>query len=63
MALLKNKWKILPHEQHIAEQLFQRLSEIDDELKDFFISWDTTKRLLQEQTEIKDILQKLGYEP
>lgn len=41
----------------------QRLSYIDDALKDYFISWNTTKRLLQEQTELEAQLRELGYEP
>ena len=59
MALLT----ILPHEQKIITELFNRLCAIDFLLMDFHISWDETKRLLQERTEIQEIIRKLGYEP
>ena len=57
MALLK----LLPNEQRNAEMIFQRLSEIDSELKDYFISWDKTKKLLEERKQLEEILRKLGY--
>lgn len=41
----------------------QRLSYINDALKDYFISWNTSKRLLQEQAELEAQLRELGYEP
>jgi hypothetical protein len=57
MALLT-----LPEENRTAQELFDRLSYIESELTDFFISWSKTKNLLQEKAEIKDILYKLGYD-
>ena len=53
---------LLTREPTIIE-LFNRLSVIDYLLMDFHISWDETRRLLQERAEIKDKIQKLGYEP
>ena len=63
MALLKNKFNLLPHEKQCAEDLFARLAEIDKALQDWFISWDYCKKLLQEQAQIEDMLKKMGYEP
>ena len=63
MALLKTKWTLLPHEQQSATDIFKRLVEIDYALRDYFISWAQTKRLLQERAELEEILRKLGYEP
>ena len=57
MALLK----LLPNEQRSAEIMFCRLSEIDNELKDYFISWDKTKKLLEERKQLEERLHKLGY--
>ena len=57
MALLK----LLPNEQRSVETIFQRLSEIDNELKDYFISWDKTKKLLEERKQLEEILHKFGY--
>lgn len=57
MALLK----LLPNEQRNAEIMFWRLSEIDNELKDYFISWDKTKKLLEERKQLEERLHKLGY--
>lgn len=63
MALLITKWSVLPHEEKLALEIFKRLTEIDYALRDYFISWEQTKRLLQEQTKLIDLLKKLGYEP
>lgn len=63
MALLTTKWTVLPHEKKSALEIFKRLTEIDYALRDYFISWEQTKRLLQEQTKLIDLLKKLGYEP
>jgi hypothetical protein len=54
MALLKDVPTI---------DIFRRLVDIDYALRDYFISWAQTKRLLQEQTELKDELRRRGYEP
>ena len=63
MALLITKWTVLPNEEKSALEIFKRLTEIDYALRDYFISWEQTKRLLQEQTKLIDLLKKLGYEP
>ena len=63
MALLTTKWTVLPHEEKSALEIFKRLTEIDYALRDCFISWEQTQRLLQEQTKLIDLLKKLGYEP
>lgn len=63
MALLMTKWTVLPHEERSALEIFKRLAEIDYALRDYFISWEQTQRLLQEQTKLIDLLKKLGYEP
>lgn len=63
MALLTTKWTVLPHEERSALEIFKRLIEIDYALRDYFISWEQTQRLLQEQTKLIDLLKKLGYEP
>ena len=57
MALLK----LLPNEQRSAEIMFQRISEIDNELKDYSISWDKIKKLLEERKQLEERLHKLGY--
>lgn len=41
----------------------QRLYQIDTALMDYFISWDRTKRLLQEQAKLHEKLRELGFEP
>ena len=41
--------------------LFRRINEIEDELKDFFISWAKTQRLKSELTAIMDELHERGY--
>lgn len=41
--------------------LFRRINEIEDELKDFFISWAKTQRLKSELTTIMDELHERGY--
>lgn len=41
----------------------QRLSQIDTALMDYFISWNRTKQLLQEQSELHEKLRELGFEP
>jgi hypothetical protein len=61
MALL-TKWKLLPEEERTAQELFDRLLYIESELADFYISWNKTKKLLQERVEIRNILCKLGYD-
>ena len=58
MALLN-----LDIEKKTATQLFERLSEIDYYLGDWDISWDSTKKLIQERNKIVEALRKLGYEP
>lgn len=63
MAPLTTKWTVLPHEEKSALEIFKRLIEIDYALRDYFISWEQTQRLLQEQTKLIDLLKKLGYEP
>ena len=63
VALLTTRWTMLPHEEKSALDIFKRLTEIDYALRDYFISWEQTKRLLQERTELIDLLKKLGYEP
>lgn len=63
MALLTTKWTVLPHEERSALEILKRLIEIDYALRDYFISWEQTQRLLQEQTKLIDLLKKLGYEP
>ena len=57
-----NSFAYDPQEKSALE-IFKRLIEIDYALRDYFISWEQTKRLLQEQTELIDLLKKLGYEP
>lgn len=49
-------------EKKSASEIFKRLIEIDYALRDYFISWEQTQRLLQEQAELNDLLKKLGYE-
>ena len=41
--------------------LFRRINEIEDELKDFFISWAKTQRLKSELATIMDELHERGY--
>lgn len=43
-------------------KMYERLNEIEDRLTDYFISWDETKRLLEEKEDIILQLKSMGWD-
>lgn len=47
--------------QMTAQEIFDRLNEIDFLLADYFISWAQTQKLIEEHQQLIEQLNQLGY--